>query len=161
MYEELVHSLRICGDSADPIAECCYEDCIQHEYPIDTQCMQTLCKKAADAIEELSKPRWIPVTERLPECEQEVFICTAGKNSSLGFIVTTAFYEDGTMRQNDSAWCWEDIDYAGWDEEEDCGIIPEGWWEYRHFNPDDEYNNPVDRKVVAWMPLPEPPKEEK
>ena len=26
--------------------------------------------KAADAIEELSKPRWIPVTERLPKCEK-------------------------------------------------------------------------------------------
>ena len=53
MYEELVHSLRICGDSADPIAECGYEDCIQHEHPIDTQCMRALCHKAADAIEEL------------------------------------------------------------------------------------------------------------
>lgn len=28
-----------------------------------------LMQEAADAIEELSKPHWIPVTERLPECE--------------------------------------------------------------------------------------------
>lgn len=139
--------------------------------------------KAADAIEELSRdldsmneanialygalPKWIPVTKGLPECEQEVLICTekklvGGRDALIDSIVTPAIYEDGTMRENDSIWRWEDIDWAGWDDEEDCGIIPEGWWENRHFNPDDVYNNPVDRKVVAWMPMPEsykPPKE--
>lgn len=114
-----------------------------------------------------NKPRWIPVTERLPKCEQEVLICTekklVGKDAYIDSIVTPAIYEDGTMTENDSIWHWEDIDWAGWDEKEDCGIIPEGWWENRHFNPDEVYNNPVDRKVVAWMALPkpfEPPKEE-
>ena len=110
------------------------------------------------------EPRWIPCSERLPECEQEVLICTMKKVfvNRTGFelvvepVVTPAIYEDGTMLEVDSKWSWEDIDYAGWDEEEDCGIIPEGWWENRHFNPDDVYNNVVDRKVVAWMPLPEP-----
>lgn len=109
--------------------------------------------------------RWIPCTERLPECEQEVLICTmkrvyvskkTGMEWCIEPIITPAFYEDGSMLEVDSKWHWEDIDYAGWDEEEDCGIIPEGWWENRHFNPDEVYNNPVDQKVVAWMPLPEP-----
>ena len=45
-------------------------------------------------------------------------------------------------------------------EENECRIIPKGWWEYRHFNPDEVYNNVVDEKVVAWMPLPEPYKED-
>ncbi len=107
---------------------------------------------------------WIPCSERLPECEQEVLICTMKKVyvSRTGFelveepVITPALYEDGTMLEVNSKWRWEDIDYAGWDEEEDCGIIPEGWWENRHFNPDDVYNNVVDRKVVAWMPLPKP-----
>ena len=111
-----------------------------------------------------SLPKWIPVTERLPDCEQEVLICTekklVGKDAYIDSIITPAIYEDGTMRENNSIWRWEDIDYVGWDDEEDCGIIPEGWWENRHFNPDDVYNCPVDQKVVAWMPLPEPPKEE-
>ena len=31
-----------------------------------------LLDKAADAIEELSKPKWIPVTERLPEAGERV-----------------------------------------------------------------------------------------
>lgn len=33
----------------------------------DTVCMNGLITEAADAIEELSKPKWIPVTERLTE----------------------------------------------------------------------------------------------
>ena len=109
--------------------------------------------------------QWIPCSERLPECEQEVLICTKkkihiSKKSGLEWfeepIITSALYEDGTMLEVNSKWRWEDIDYAGWDEEEDCGIIPEGWWENRHFNPDDVYNNIVDKEVIAWMPLPEP-----
>ena len=101
---------------------------------------------------------WIPVSERLPLCEQEVLICTqrrsiGGKTKS---IITSAIYEDGNMRECYSRWHWEDIEYESWDEEEDCGIIPEGWWEYRHYNPDEVYNNLVDDFILAWMPLPQP-----
>lgn len=115
-----------------------------------------------DHLKELpsAEPQWIPCSERLPECEQEVLICTEkiifSSKDYIDSLVTPAIYEDGTMREIDSEWRWEDINYAGWDEEKDSGIIPEGWFENRHFNPDDVYNNPVDRKVVAWMPLPEP-----
>lgn len=35
-----------------------------------------------------------------------------------------------------------------------------GWREYRHFNPDDVYNNKIDCPVVGWMPLPEKLKKE-
>ena len=103
---------------------------------------------------------WIPCSERLPDCEQEVLICTErkfiGRNSYIDSIVTPALYEDGTMSECDSKWSWVDMDFDKWDEENDCGIIPAGWWENRHFYIDDNYNNPVDQKVVAWMPLPEP-----
>lgn len=92
---------------------------------------------------------WMPVEEGLPECEKEVWIMTEKG------IQTSAMYEDGTMLDKKSAWNWTDID-GEWDDEEDCMIIPEGWWEYRHFNPNDVYNCPVDEKVVAWKPLPEP-----
>lgn len=99
---------------------------------------------------------WIPVTERLPDPETEVLITARRKYKSGGFvdIVTTAFYEDGNMLECDSCWGWVDID-GEYDEENDCYIIPEGWWENRHFNPDEVYNNLVDDEVIAWMPLPE------
>lgn len=101
MYEELAKSLRICGDSVDAIDECCYEECIQHERPIDPLCMQALCNKAADAIEELSRaqeqwiaqernvllksiPRWIPVTEKLPKAYEDVLLLFP-HNQAAGF----------------------------------------------------------------------------
>jgi hypothetical protein len=97
--------------------------------------------------------QWIPVSERLPECEEEVWIQTEKGT------VTTAMYEDGTMEEDDSVWNWNDIDY-NYDDENDIRYIPEGWWEYKHFAPDDVYNYAVDEKVVAWMSKPEPYKEE-
>lgn len=64
-------------------------------------------------------------------------------------------YEDGTVLENDSCWRWEDIKGEG-NEEEDCFIIPEGWWENKHYNADGELNHAVDDEVVAWQPLPSP-----
>lgn len=103
---------------------------------------------------------WIPVTERLPDPETEVLITARRKYKSGGCvdIITTALYEDGNMLECDSCWDWVDID-SEYDEENDCYIIPEGWWEDRHFNPDEVYNNLVDDEVIAWMPLPEPYRE--
>ena len=42
-----------------------------------------------------------------------------------------------------------------WDEENDCYIIPEGWWENKHYNPDECYNNQVDDEVIAWQHIPQ------
>ena len=138
-------------------------------------CNNGMCKeykkvgKAEDFENEVlnrTKPKteWIPVSERLPKCEQEVLICTekklVGKDACIDSIVTPAIYEDGTMLEVESMWSWYDMDFDEWDDAEDCGIIPMGWFENRHFNPDEVYNNPVDRKVVAWMPLPEPYRED-
>lgn len=99
---------------------------------------------------------WIPVSERLPEVETEVLIYARRKYKGGGYkdIITTAMYEDGTVRDDDSSWAWEDLD-GEWDEEADCMIIPEGWWENKHYNPDGVLNYGVDDDVVAWQPLPE------
>lgn len=97
---------------------------------------------------------WIPCNERMPEVETEVLIC-AGEECP---TITTAMYEDGTVSECNSCYFWNGIE-GDWDEENDCVIIPKGWWEYKHFNADDVYNNEVCDKVIAWQPLPKPQKE--
>ena len=103
---------------------------------------------------------WILCSEKMPNVEEEVYILAKRKyrDGSYKYITTTALYEDGTVLENDSCWYWEDID-GEWDEENDCLIIPEGWWEYKHYNPDGVLNNAVDDEVIAWQPLPQPYRE--
>ena len=73
----------------------------------------------------LSKPRWIPVTERLPEEDTDVL-------------------------------CW--YEYYHWSAEK---VLPEygigHCWKGRWGG---EVSSGRECKVLAWMPLPEPPKEE-
>lgn len=99
--------------------------------------------------------KWILCSKKMPPVETEVFIIAKRKYKvgEVRYITTTAMYEDGTVLENDSCWIWEDIE-GEWDEENDCYIIPEGWWENRHYNPDDVYNNAVDDEVIAWQPMP-------
>lgn len=113
-----------------------------------------------DAEEKGSYVKWIPVSERLPETEVEVLITVRRKYTGgrCVDIITTAIYEDGKTSEFDSCWNWTDID-GEYDEKNDCYIVPEGWWEDRHYNPDEVYNNLVDDEVMAWMPLPEPYRE--
>ena len=103
----------------------------------------------------LEANKWILCSEKMPPVETEVFIVAKRKyrGGEVRYITTTAMYEDGTVLENDSCWRWEDIE-GEWDEENDCYIIPEGWWENRHYNPDDVYNNVIDDEIVAWHPLP-------
>ena len=100
---------------------------------------------------------WISCSVAMPPVETEVFIVAKRKyrGGEVRYIATTAMYEDGTVLENDSCWCWQDIEVE-WEEENDYYIIPQGWWESRHYNPDDIYDNAVDDEVVAWQPLPAP-----
>ena len=97
-------------------------------------------------------PLWNDPNKNPPKVETEVLVLYR-RDDYLG--ITTAHYEDGYVFSEDSEWNWEDLpDWGTYDEERDDYRIPEGWWEYRHFNPDDVYNNKIDCPVVGWMPLP-------
>ena len=101
-------------------------------------------------------PEWRDPDKDPPKVETEVLILY--RNDIDGYGITTAHYEDGSVFLQDSVWYWEDLpDWGTYDEERDDYKIPKGWWEYRHFNPDEVYNNRIDRPVVGWIPL--PPKE--
>lgn len=102
--------------------------------------------------------RWRDPDKDPPKVETEVLVLVdCGK----GYCITTAFYEDGTVSQYESVWQWEDVDdYGIYDEEEDLYRLQKGWWEYRHFTPEDALECPIDKPVVGWMPLPEKLKKE-
>ena len=86
MYEELMERLRNCATEAAPCKTCGMVE--------DSACTDTLMKQAADAIEELQAqlmysndaakaiadkvPKWIPVTEMLPEEYSIVLLCSYG-----------------------------------------------------------------------------------
>ena len=107
--------------------------------------------------QKISRDRWIPVTERLPEPETEVMIVC---NDNGRRFIATAIHENGKQLSEESCWVWTDIwEYGRYDEEHDDYFVPEGWWESRCFTPDDVYNCMVDCEVTHWMPMPELPEE--
>ena len=151
MYDELIKRLREC--TAEQNGE------------------KTLWYQAADAIEELtainerqlleiavlSKPRWIPVTERLPESGVHVLACCRVKWLGGGGrnYVCDAFYSAPK-----AVICsYNDDIEAEYDEDTDEYYMPEGWWEVIK-NWDDYSCVAIADFVTHWMPLPEPPKEE-
>ena len=101
MYDELVKRLRMRANLFKQINQ--MENCIMDE--------------AADAIEKLSKPKWIPVTERLPEDDVPVLACYVGYRSHL-------------LRSDLLACRYED-EWCHWDGEpcshEKCKVIITHW----------------------------------
>jgi hypothetical protein len=131
MYDELIKRLRMRAHLFKQINQ--MENCIMDE--------------AADAIEELSKPKWIPVTERLPENGAHVFLsCKCGA----GAYVCDGFH---TEKYSTPTQFYEDID-ADYDEETDEYYFPEGWWEVIK-NWDDYSCVAIEDTVTHWMPLPQ------
>lgn len=92
MYEETIEGLR-------KIVQ-------EHKGRLTPYMRLTICK-AADAIEELSKSRWIPVTERLPETQESIL----GKKSSK--VIVAFHFDDGTQGTDtahtlNGKWVFED-----------------------------------------------------
>lgn len=136
--------IKYAGDLFDKLCELGWD--------IDTAA--AFCDAIPDA--DISEPEWISVIEDKPPVETEVMILAMRGTTP---VITTGMYEDGSMNTETSNWWWE-TDGFEYDEDLDAWIIPEGWWEYKHYNGDDEHNHAIDDKVTHWKPLPKLPKGE-
>ena len=58
------------------------------------------------AVDVIPRPRWIPITERLPEPETEVMIVC---NDNGRRFIATAIHENGKQLSEESCWVWTDI----------------------------------------------------
>lgn len=134
MYEELVESLRVCA--SDKTARC-YNGCHEERIP-GCACGIKLMLKAADAIEELSKPRWIPVTEQLPEDGVAVNIVWRNHSPVIYYQHIKDKPQTATGVYYHGRWYW---------------LAEYGEWEH------DKIDEAIE--VTHWQPLPplpEPPK---
>ena len=101
------------------------------------------------------RPRWIPVTERLPETWEPVLAyCKFGMCK--GGYVCSAFYVAPGTYEEDSDFPWELEALGDYNEDKDSWEIPAGWYERIH-NWDDYGSVAIYSTVTHWMPLPEPP----
>lgn len=141
-YEELVQRLRESADWADHFAVLMGRD---------SDVSSEIKREAADAIEELAsnadKFKWISVEERLPKFDQKVFVWVKNKDPEGRFNqdgIYTAELKDKVPKPDPEGkknfWGIPRYDSA--------------WtvWAWSYFTEPD---------VLYWMPLPEPPKEEK
>ena len=109
---------------------------------------------------------WISVGDKLPPVGENVEVCferISPLNQTKYQIITIAQYQDGKTLDDDFyvSINGDDMEDMGaeYDDERDCYIVPEGWYEFLECI-SSEYFTMIGggcEKVTHWRPKPEPP----
>lgn len=106
-------------------------------------------------------PEWIRVEDRLPKDRKSVNVVVEHKREDgkiFRFVMTASHIGHHEIEAEE----WPDYDGdTEYDEENDCYWIPENWYEDNFMEDNMNYLICDEYRVTHWMPLPEPPKEEK
>ena len=112
MYDEQINALRWCADHTLCVDLSTGEQCPRFKYRKICKQKQQM-REAADAIERLQAqvPRWIPVTERLPERADEVLIVYREEydDGTEEYAVSTATYMPRAGR-----WDYDHLKITHW-----------------------------------------------
>ena len=120
--------------------------------------LHATCEKMdiIDKMPTVSYMNWISVNKKLPEdtCNGEIYLVTykfKRKNGSTGYDVSTAFFTNNLHELDKYDFPDESHNRPGWyDYDSEAGF----------YEIDTDPSKTCGRKVIAWMPLPEPYHEE-
>lgn len=101
---------------------------------------------------------WIKCSEKMPEPEKEVLLLCERRPGGYKYICA-GFYVPDHLLTEQSKYLWECEACSEYDEEHDDYFVNEGWYELIR-NWDDFGSVGIGDFVIAWMPMPEMPKED-
>ena len=123
-----------------------------------TQHNGKMCQFVACALKAMNESRWIPVSERLPDANKDVFVTFREYmeyNKKYRHGVCKAIYiPEHTIKSEDLWSNCDDDDLEIYDEKEDTYYAKDGWYEVIE-NWDDYSNIAINAEVTAWKELPE------
>ena len=127
---------------------------LHRTYQQDEKTMVYENKRIEDIPTAQPEPKWIPVSERLPE-KETVLATVETKTFKHRYVCEAVWIPRWTWKASFDNW----EDCSEYNEDEDEFYVIEGWYERVH-NWDEYSYIWIEDNVIAWQPMPEPYRKE-